>query len=338
MALVTIGAWAVVAALAGQSDPKAVALLQKSMQRTFSVNVVALIEQRDPTSDRDMQLVKVERSKTGKVRHSILKPMRLQGTMSIDDGERAMMYLPDEKIIINQESSQAESNDVSFRMDLAVENYDFRLEKGVTIAGRSTSVVMAIPKESSMDGRRYFLDEKTAYPLKLDVVSTRGGAITQYETKDIKYPTSLDEATFKMRVVGGVSTLKYKKPDSLKNSRDAEKVVGFIPIVPNALPLGFRVQNVQVNESPEWRSVALRITDGLVRATVYQWKSTGSDDQIQAMDNRSIGLKKGIRIMIVSDLGAPLRTRLLRAFLSLAGENGPVPGKLQNITVYRVGK
>jgi outer membrane lipoprotein-sorting protein len=317
-----------------QNDNKvALAYLAKSMQRSFSVNVVTLIEQRDPANDQEMQLVKVERSKSGKVRHSIQMPIRMQGITSIDDGDRSMMYLPDEKVIINQESPQKEPNDVSFRLELAANNYDFKVSKGQVLAGRQTMQVTAIPKDNQLDIRRYSIDEKTSYPLRLEVISPGGNSETQYDTKDIKYPSRLDEAIFQLRTIGGVSTLNYKRA-SLKNSAEAEKMVGFVPIVPATLALGFRVQNVQINENLEWKSVAIRITDGLVRATVYQWRPSAKDEKIQTLDNRSMFDRKGIRVMIVSDLSTPLRNKLLKAFYVLS-ENSDDTWRLPPLAMLR---
>ena len=316
--MITIVASAVLAPVffGGQNESKiALAYLTRSMQRSFGVNVVSLIEQRDPANDRDMQLVKVIRSKSGKIRHSIQMPIRLQGVVSIDNGDRSMMYLPDDRIIINQESPQREPNDIGFRVELASNNYEFRSTKGPLLAGRQTVQVTATPKDPQLDVRRYCIDEKTYYPLRLEVVTPRGRTYTQYDTKDIKYPSRIEPATFELQSVGGVSVLRYSKPASLRNPSEAEKMVGFVPIVPANLALGFKVQNVQLNENPEWKSVSIRITDGLVRATVYQWRATNQDEKIQTMDNRSMAEKKGIRIMIVSDLSSHLRQRLLNAFL-----------------------
>ncbi len=304
------------------SDNRAKELLAKSFQRSFGVNIIALIEQRDPSNVGEMQLVKVERSRAGSTRHQILRPLRSQGVMSIDDGERSMMYLPAENMVINQESPQKADGDIEFRVNLTAKNYQLSLESGPDIAGRETTIIIAKPRESWLDERRIYLDGKTAYPLRHEVV--RGNKVElQFTTKDIQYPPTMSSEIFRMRKIGGVTELRYDRPADLKDPKQAEKLVGFIPIVPKNLPMGFKVQSIQVNETEELASVAVRITDGLVRATVYQWRQSEEDDKVASMDNRTAGTKRGIRVMLVSELGASVRKKLLDAFVAYAREAGP---------------
>jgi len=301
------------------ADTRAKELLAKSFQRSFGVNIVAVIEQRDPSNVGEMQLVKVDRSRSGSTRHQIIQPLRSQGVMSIDDGERSMMYLPAENMVINQESPQKAEGDVQFRVDLAAKNYTLSLAEGPIIAGRRTTVVTAKPRDRWLDERRLFLDEKTSYPLRHEVIRGKVTEI-QFTTKEIQYPASMDPAIFRMRKIGGVTELRYDRPADLRDPRQAERLVGFMPIVPRNLPLGFKVQSIQVNETEELASVAVRITDGLVRATVYQWRQSEEDDKVASMDNRSTGTKRGIRVMLVSELGANVRKKLLDAFIAFARE------------------
>ena len=45
------------------------------------------------------QLIRVERDKSGKTRHSVLQPLRLAGTESVDDGNRNYVYWPDRNVL-----------------------------------------------------------------------------------------------------------------------------------------------------------------------------------------------------------------------------------------------
>lgn len=62
-------------------------------------------------------------------------------------------------------------------------------------------------------------------------------------------------------------------PIKVGSLESARKMVGFTPVLPPKLPFGFIVQESQIAGSDGNRFYAIRLTDGLISATVYQWKS-----------------------------------------------------------------
>lgn len=305
---------------AGIQGEKAADLLLKSMQRSFPVNISAVIVQRDPSGDGSYQRVKVVRSKDGRVRHTVLQPLRLQGIESIDDGEMMRIYLPDNKALILQESPQKASNDAESRLALAKQNYAFSIGDRPRIAGRQTICVVATPKVADLGVRRYYLDADTQYPLRMELIDPSGKSVPIVDTKDVQYPPKVDAAVFEMRALPGVEKLNYTRPKSLGKSQ-AQETLGFIPSLPSNLPMGFRVQEIQYNASPKWKSAVVRLSDGLARATVYQWKPNGTE--IESIEDSTTVDHNGIRLMLVSDMPAQVRLRLLRAFIQQANAEDP---------------
>ncbi|MFZ4506993.1 MAG: sigma-E factor regulatory protein RseB domain-containing protein [Fimbriimonas sp.] len=322
---------------AGQIDPqteRAQKLLQASMRRSFSRNIVAIVVQRDPNSVGPLQTVKIERSKAGKVRQTVLHPLRMQGIESIDDGTRTLMYLPDQKMLIEQNSPQMEPGDATSRAELAARNYRLRVEEGGTTAGQKTVCVVAVPKHQGKETRRYYLDEKTGYPLKM--VTTLGKEpVVRFETREIQYPAALDERLFEMRTIGGLTHVRYRKPETFANPTEAENAMGFRPAMPQRLPLGFRVTEMQTNDSPQWRSLVVRMTDGLVKATLYQWKTTAHIEQVTSVENRTSAEANGVSMLLVSELTSEQREQMMASFASaewpdfdtIATYNDPPPGQ-----------
>jgi|GEM_PF-1115164 len=296
-----------------QTD-RALEFLSRSMQRRFSVNVVAIILQRDPGGEGVYQRVKIERSRDGKVRHTVLQPLRMQGIESVDDGNRMRVFLPDQRIIIDQQSPAKGSGDVELRLNLARQNYTFRVESNHRIAGRPAVCVTATPRYDDMDVRRYFIDAETFYPLRAETINN-GSSVPVFETKDVQYPRAIDGRVFQMRSMANVDTLKYNPPSTLTRTA-AAKIVGFTPLMPQRLPMGFKVQEMQYNGNTEWKSVAIRLTDGLTRATVYQWKPNGK--RVKAVEDSTSIDHNGVRLLLVSDLNPELRLKLLQAFVSQA--------------------
>jgi hypothetical protein len=100
--------------------------------------------------------------------------------------------------------------------------------------------------------------------------------------------------------------------------------LGFEPVFPADLPYGFEVQDAQVNDSQSWKSVAVRITDGLIKGTVYQWQSSAKV-KIKTMVGTSIGDSNGIRFAVTADVPEAVRQKLLKTFIDAAKEaNAPL--------------
>lgn len=314
VALALIGALVSSAALA---EDKAVTLLRKSMGRKFPVNVVAVILQRDPAAEGVYQRVKVTRSADGRIRHSVLQPLRVAGVESVDNGEVMRTYLPDRRSVIVQDSAQRINADVEKRLGLARQNYVLSLSSAPRIAGRSTVCVTAEPKSNELFTRRYYLDEKTGYPLKLEVDDGKAEPSTVFHTLAIEFPASLKDGVFEMSTLPGrVHEIRYSRPQAVTSKTQAQNVVGFRPVLPDRLPMGFQVQEMQLNGGDEWRSVVVRLTDGLVRATVYQYRTEGR--KVEAIEDCTSLDVNGIRFMLVSDLPDGVRQRLLQAFIAQA--------------------
>jgi outer membrane lipoprotein-sorting protein len=300
---------------AQSSDPAQI--LMRSMQRTYDVNVVVELLQRDPMVPGTFQRVKVERTGSGHSRRTILQPLRMLGVTQVDDGDRLRMYLPDRNRIIDQDSALKEPCQAEARIRLARKNYTLRLDTGPRIAGRQTVVVVATPRHRDMDGRKYYIDRETDFPLRLETISGSDVRV-MYDTKDIQFPARLDPKLFSLQPVGNVEVQRYERPQRV-TAQQARQLVGFLPVLPESLPLGFEVDDVQfsVNRAGNhtWRSIVVRMSDGLARATVYQWRASDRIP-VDAFEESSTAENNGVSIMVVSELPQRVRERLLQAFVT----------------------
>ena len=286
--------------------------LGKSMKRSFPVHVVAVIVQRDPSGDDLYQTVRVERSKEGKTHHVVLQPLRLQGMESVDDGDRMQMFWPDQNIMIDQVAPHHMEDDAALRLKLAKANYEITFGESLKVAGRDAKCVVATPREPRLETRRFYLDSQTGYPLRMEIVPPGQSRKLVYDTKDIKFPASLDSDRFRMKPLGSARKLTYDPPEKLRPS-DVKRRLGFEPILPEKMPMGFKMQEMQLTNSDNWRALAIRLTDGLVKATVYQWRAA-DNVKVRSLENGTSGSAGALRILVVSDMPLELRRELLRAF------------------------
>jgi negative regulator of sigma E activity len=298
-------------ALAFGGSDRAESLLLKSMRRELPVNVIAVLVQRDPFAEGSFQTVRIERSRQGWNHYTVLEPLRMQGMEAVDDGSRLKLYFPDRNLMIDQESPLLLPDDAEWRMSLVRKNYEVRFTRPTKVAGRETKCIRAKPHDPRVAERRYYIDAKTGYPLRLEIIDGDQRRI-QFDTKEVQYPETIDANRFKMSPVGTARQMVYSRPQNLTES-EAKRKVGFHPIVPNAFPMGFQLQEMQMTSSASWRALVMRLTDGLVKVTVYQWRGSGPA-RVRAMDSSTAGDAGETKLLVVSDLPPSVRKEFLEAF------------------------
>jgi len=313
--------------LAAVAGPTPAEILLRSMQRQTGVNVIGIIEQRDGGGTGVSQTIRVERDRHGRAHYLVLAPLRMQGIESVDDGFRSRMYWPDRNVLIDQESPSKTPCDAAWRIALTKKNYRLRFVTPIKIAGRATKCIEAVPLDNRMETRRFYLDASTFYPLRLETYEGNRRISKISDTKEISYPDAVPEDRFVLSPAGSTRTLRYNRPQSLKLSQ-AEKLIGFTPLLPKEMPMGFAMQDIQLTQSDKWRSVAIRVTDGLVRGTVYQWRSRRGEPDVEGMDDNSVVQVGDIKMMMVSDLDANRRRAMLEAFIESALADGTPEGLL----------
>lgn len=312
------------------ASEKALEVLSVSMQRMSRENVIAIILQNGSDAEGGQQRVRLQRAKDGRTRLTVLAPLKLQGIESIDNGDLQIVYWPDKKTIIQQGSLLKDIDDANDRVNLAGRNYLFSMETKGVIAGRKTVCITATPKHAELGNRKYYIDSKTYYPLKLET-QEGDGIRTVFEVKSVQYPASLTASTFQFTPQRGTTTVKYTRPTDVRSNEAAKELIGFSPVVPTKLPYGFEVQDLQVKLDDTWKHVKFRITDGLIRATVYQWRPDGKDAPISSISGTALGEVNGLKILVASDMGPDFRSRMLEAFLRKgAREPG---GRLSSVRV-----
>jgi outer membrane lipoprotein-sorting protein len=296
---------------------RARALLLQSMQRSFPAHIVAVIVQSDPNGGDVHQTVKMERSKAGKTRFTVLQPLRMQGIEKVDDGRKSLTYLPDSRTLVEEDSHRLEPSEAAMRIDLATRNYRLAITGKERVAGREAIVVTATPRTTGMAVRRYFLDEKHAYPLRMDTQLPEASRETIFDTKEIRFPATLDDRIFAIHPPAGTDRVRYEKPETMPDADTAARHMGFRPMVPRELPFGFRMTEMQVSVTPTWKSLIIRMTDGLAFATLYQWKASSKERTAREVEGRTMHEVGGVRMLLVSELPEPMRRKMIQAFVPL---------------------
>lgn len=291
-------------------------LLYKSMTvaRRYAISSV-IIQRLAHINDGEVEM-KMEQDVYGRTRFTIWQPSHMRGLISLDDGVNWYTYMPNHKRLIKQESPRASQDDPSMQMYLANQNYNWKLEKGPDIASCPTVIVSATPKAKGMMTRRYYLDSRTSLMLQMETIGADGQKTVQLETRSIAYLKESprlpvpgeDDDSIKKRVVPPPE--RFTIPSAVVDK------VGFTPIVPDSLPYGFVVKTKELVGPPRDQFAALRLSDGLVTETIYQWKDRPSKKRGPFDMNKGTVLINGIRMRAVGEVPNGLAQKLLQAFVS----------------------
>ncbi len=301
-----------------ESDP-ARELLLKTLDRNYRNNVVAIISQRSPENNGSYQRIQVQISKEGRVRHTVIYPLSMQGVEKIDDGKQIATILPDNKMILVQESPMTLPNDAESRINLTTRNYGLTLAGTTTVAGHRASIVVAKPRYAGMESKRYHIDDRTGFILKLETLDSKGVPTVAFQALQVTYPSTIAPSIFNLDLDKrkDFRIFTQRRTGFLDSGGKGYLPVGFAPVFPQSLPCGFDIQDAQINDSGRYRSVAIRITDGLVKATVHQYSLSIARD-MKEMVGTTIGDSSDIRFVVAADVPEAVRKKILETFIETA--------------------
>lgn len=296
-------------------DDAAAELLAKCMMRTLNVNVRAIVWQSAPWMGEPRQ-VKLEQSRSGKSRISVIAPIADQGVEFVDDGNKTVAYYPDTKSLVVRDSHRMHRRESMGRMlQVAEKNYNFESQKATSIAGRPVTLVTARPKQTLLPTRRFSIDTETGFLLRLEVSQPGERPKVYFDTLSVTYPAKIEEPSANLNI-----------PDTKVTRDDQEggKRVSLEPLTGGPLPMGFTVigQEMLCGED---ESIAVRISDGLVRGTIYQYKISGKEPKVRDPHNASTTDLGERRVVVVADISPEAREK----FLDWMRSAGPFAAKAE---------
>lgn len=286
-------------------------LLFSAMDKGRYLAVEGIILRRNSSKDPGMLQLRMAQA-TGISKTVVLSPLSFQGVTTLDDGQNWMTYVPDENRMVIQGSPRLMGG-TSRRKRAAASSYRFVSDTGDSVAGRKTILVVATPKSPEMPTRRYWIDSDYPYILKMDVVES-GTAKVLLDTKAITFEVAQSPDVLRITPATGVRRIYLESPESIRSSESAKALVGFTPIMPRNLPYGFIIQEGQAVGDKSERFVALRLTDGLASATLYQWPMSRKNP-VPCHDKKSVREVNGLRMRLVGDLPEVVLTKLIDAFV-----------------------
>ncbi len=312
--------------LAGRQTPDAEEVLRRSLERRSTVNVDAILDQMSPFGGGYVRF-RMRRDPLGRRRTEILSPATMQGQVSVDDGTVWTTYFPDKRRLRSHPSPLMEPDDLDFRMRLVRRNYRLEIDEKTIVAGRPVYRVVARPRSPELETRRFYIDTATYIPLKAEAVNELGGVTVQVAFRHVEFPARLDKSTFDLVDPAGSKRDQARAPQALHGGEDAERRLGFKPAFARRLPMGFRPQSMDLVFWHDITPAQIKITDGLVRLFVYQFRPPEghapppSRPGEEKRTYRDVG---DLRVEVHGDAPASVRERILAVYARML-ESGTRP-------------
>lgn len=295
-------------------SPKYLLLKSMTAARRYAISAV-IIQRMSHVNDAEVEM-KMEQDVYGRTRFTIWQPSHMRGLISLDDGINWYTYMPDHKRVIKQESPRVAQGNPAYQIYLADENYTWKMEKGTDIASCPTVVVTATPKVKGLLTRRYYLDSRTSLMLQMDTISPDGKKTVNLETRSVAYLKESPKLAIPGEGDSSITTRTMPTPERVSPPSVAKDKVGFTPVIPDKLPFGFIVKSTEIVGPPNDQFIAIRLTDGLVTETVYQWKDSSSKRRGPFGSKKNTVIANGIRMRSIGEVPSDMAKKILQSFVT----------------------
>lgn len=265
-----------------------------------------------PDSDTPTK-VKVELSKSGKIRNTIIEPLVMQGISYIDDGRTVTQYRPEDEVMVIYPSPQLGELQVDEKLKLIERNYTLSEQKSEKVAGRSTFVIKAAPKQKGMPTRFYWIERTHFTILRSAVDFPKTKRWVQIDTYSVQYGPKLCPKLFGPEDIEDWGVRRVDAPRDYPTFQAASKATRLALNSPANIPFGFSLQTVKVWKVDNYPLVSAWLTDGLVLVRMLIHKSAfniGSLSGDAALREES----GGITFELMSELPRALNIQFMKAF------------------------
>ncbi len=184
-----------------------------------------------------------------------------------NDGEQTC-FLPDQRRVLVQPVQKRESGLLGTPVFGDSVDLHYRLEKRPSerISGRTTRVIAVTPRDNFRFGYCLWIDERTAMPLKTQLLDSKGGVIEQILWGELVMPVRIPKSAVQPRVRSeGFQWIRRPFPP------EAQLSEGQTPWHATKLPPGFKLTDAsyQLLEGASAPSTHLVYSDGLASVSVF---------------------------------------------------------------------
>ena len=170
------------------------------------------------------------------------------------------------------------------------DNYEFELLGSGRIAGRSARLVAIKPRDGFRYGYQLWLDEKTALPLRSELVNESGQPIEKMMFTEIEIGAKIDDALLEAGVSSEGFTWHVRGGD---DETVAERAT---PVEFSELPPGYRVTSAELRPDDSQSSWHLVLSDGLASVSVFVEPVTQGKPSLDGLSRSGAVNAYGVRV------------------------------------------
>lgn len=292
-------------------------LIRKGLDSAQRLNVRAIVLQRGIRSD-ELRKVRLEQSKSGEIRFTVLSNGRSQGEVSFDDRQRVAIYLPSRKKLLVLKSPRNPNWRGDRRLKLIEKNYRLVIDSAPRIASRKAICVIAVPKRPDIEKRRLYFDAKNGYLLRVERITQSMQRIVLQDTVEISFPERMDSLGLTPEMLNA-EEIEHRDQDRDLEGDEAERTLGFSPLSLSDYPYGFQVFDSKVIRRDHFRAKIIHLGDGLALVTIFQFAPDPSDPGPPGGRGDEVMAEvRGVRVVVGGDAPESVRRRILNALVQSA--------------------
>lgn len=202
-------------------------------------------------------------------KYTVVHPSTYQGQVFIDDGKQLRHYIPESKTIYLRPSGHSFAPSGSWLARRAGKNYTLAIVEREKRLGRDVTTIALRPKNAALPSRRMTVDNELPVVHLVDAFDG-SDRLRLVEVIDLK-PSSSNLGELKLDTTREVRTRQSWGPRPVKDMKLAAGILGFSPLSPRKIPLGFESYVRQLGGTEQSPAFVNRLSDGVAMVTVYQW-------------------------------------------------------------------
>ncbi|HLU61979.1 MAG TPA: MucB/RseB C-terminal domain-containing protein [Gammaproteobacteria bacterium] len=181
------------------------------------------------------------------------------------DDDEIKCVLPDDKMVLVEKRHAPDTlaRGLPLNASRYADYYEFELLGEGRIAGHGARMLAIKPRDGFRYGYRLWLEEKTALPLRSELVNEAGFPVEKMMFTEIEIGGPIDDAMLELSGIGEDYTWHVRGGEQDADVRES------VPLAFESLPPGYAVTRSEVHlesERPSWHVV---LSDGLASVSVF---------------------------------------------------------------------
>jgi outer membrane lipoprotein-sorting protein len=197
----------------------------------------------------------------------------------LEDGAYQWSYYPERNMVVKEPLRKGDSPFLlspTDDLELLAKNYEIVFRGPVPIGGgMQCRIVEFIPRSGDRPRREFWLEERWNLPVRVRVATHDGRLLYMAELSKIHWDPGLDEEDLGLKVPRGTKVYEIRERGNLTHE-EAERLLKRRFVLPQAIPEGYRPQNIVVRAEGPKQCLQVIYTDGLSSFSFFQeWPCPG---------------------------------------------------------------